>query len=193
MKIKIKLTGTNPLLLHNSRLANPLDPYARAKAEITGKRKKTDEDYARIMQLEARGSVYETPDGKLGHPTQNVWRCLYDAAKSFKRGEDVKRSLIEIGDVTVPLLVNGKQIAIDAFLENPENIDYRPVTLSKRKTMRARPIVRKWESAHEFDLLTDILDLDVVKLIARHAGRVVGVGDWRPKFGKFEAVIGKAK
>ena len=45
MNFRIRLVGTRPMIQHNARLANPLDPYTQALAKITGKRKKTLEDH----------------------------------------------------------------------------------------------------------------------------------------------------
>ena len=52
--IKLKLTGINRMLMHNGRLANPLNPYSKAKSKLTAKRKKTEEDLIQIMSVEAR-------------------------------------------------------------------------------------------------------------------------------------------
>lgn len=187
MDLKLKLTGLRPMLQHNGRLANPLDPHTRALAALTSKRKKTDEDLIIIMQTESRGACWETADGKLGLPTANVWRCIYDAAKAYKLGEDVKRAL-SFEDVTEPLLVDGQEVSCEEFL-TPENIDYRPVKIMGRKTMRARPRVRKWSSIHMLSLLEDVMDpRDLVPVLQR-AGRLVGIGDWRPIYGTFEVEV----
>lgn len=188
MKLTLHLSGLRPMLQHNGRLANPIDPHARAVAALTAKRKKTDEDLIAIMQTEARGGVYETTDGLLGFPTQGVWRCIYDAAKAYKRGEDIKRAL-GAEDITEPLLVDGATVSVDEFLAKPDNIDYRPVKIMNRKTMRARPVVRGWATTHHFELLEDVIDPRDLAPIIERAGRLVGLGDWRPTYGTFVAEV----
>ena len=188
MKITLHIAGIRPMLQHNGRLANPIDPHTRALAALTGKRKKTDEDLIAIMRIEARGGAYETTEGLLGFPTQGVWRCLYDAAKAYKRGEDIKRAL-GAEDVTEPLLVAGVTVEVDEFLLAPDNIDYRPIKVMGRKTMRARPIVRGWSTTHYFDLLEDVIDPRDLAPIIERAGRLVGLGDWRPTYGTFTAEV----
>jgi hypothetical protein len=179
------------MLQHNGRLANPIDPYVRELKKWTGKRKKTDEDHAAIMELEARASVYETDDGLLGLPTDNVWRCLYDAATAFKRGADLKRALIPDG-LVAPIEIDGLTVGVDVFLKDSNHIDYRSVAVQRNRTMRARPIVPTgWQSIHTFDLLTDIVDEETLIPILERAGRVVGVGDFRPRFGTFLAEVVK--
>lgn len=188
MKLSLTLTGQRPLLMHNGRLANPLDQYTRELKALTGKRKKTDEDLIAIMRVEARGSAYETSDGLLGMPDQNVWRCIYDAAKAYKRGEDIKRALLA-SDGVEPLFIAGAHVTADEFCSNPANIDYRPVAVQRNKTMRARTLARDWSSVHHFELLEDVIDPRDLAPILERAGRLVGLGDWRPTYGTFSAAV----
>jgi len=190
MKLNLQLTGIQPMIQHNGRLANPLDPWTRQLKTLTSKRRKTDEDLVAIMRTEARGSCYETDDGLLGFPTANVWRCIYDAAKAFKRGEDIKRGF-HYEPVTPPLLVWGGQIiGVDEWLEDPTHIDYRPMRVNSSKTMRARAIVPGWSCVHYFEVLEDVIDpRDLVPILER-AGRLVGLGDSRPTYGTFSAEVG---
>jgi hypothetical protein len=183
------LTGTRPMIQHNGRLANPLDPYTRALKELTGKRRKTDDDLVNIMQVEARGSCWENEDALLGIPNAAVWRCIYDAAKAYKRGEDVKRAVV-VADETMPLLFDGSTVSCDVWLKEPEHIFYRPAKVTSRTVMRARPIIPVgWVSTHEFDLWTDVIDpRDLVPILER-AGRLVGLGDWRPTYGTFTVAV----
>lgn len=188
MKLTLHLTGERPMLQHNGRLANPLDPNTRALKALTAKRKKTDEDLVDIMRAEARGALYETPEGLVGLPTQNVWRSVKDAATAFKRGRDIERGLIGSDEVE-PLLIFGEKVDAVAFLADPANIDYRPVVVQRARTMRARPLVRGWSTSHTFELLEDVIDpRDMVPILER-AGRLVGVGDWRPTYGTFSCTV----
>jgi hypothetical protein len=189
MKLVLNITGTRPMLQHNGRLANPIDPYTRRVKELVAKRKKTDEDLIAIMQAEARGAVYETAEGLVGFPTANVWRCIYDAAKAYKRGEDIKRSMTH-DPIVEPLLIGGEHVTVDAYLSDPAHIDYRPVAVQRSKTMRARPIIAAgWQTTHTFDVLEEIMDLRDLGPIIDRAGRIVGLGDWRPIYGAFVATV----
>jgi len=187
MQITLTLTGTRPMIQHNRRLANPIDPYTRALKQLTGKRKKTDEDIVDIMRIEARASCYETDDGLLGLPTENVWRSLYDAATAFKMGKDIKRALSATGDEVVPLLVGGEPVKVDPYLLEDGAIDYRSVKVGTNRVMRSRPIIANWSSTHTFELFEDVIDKgDLVKVWER-AGRLVGIGDYRPTYGTYTA------
>lgn len=189
MKIVLHIDGLRPMLQHNGRLANPLDPYTQRLKQFTAKKKKTDEDLMNILMAEARGAVYETTDGLIGFPTQNVWRSVYDAATAFRRGADIKRAL-SFEDSIEPLLVDGAHITVDKFLAVPANIDYRPVAVNRAKTMRARPKVQlPWAATFAFDLLDDVIDARDLAPILERAGRLVGLGDWRPIYGTFSVEV----
>lgn len=182
--IEITLEGERPMLHHNIRLANPLDPYTQKLRTLTAKRKKTDEDLSEIMWWEARGGIYETPEGFVGLPSDNLWRALYDAATAFRRGADIKRALIPVTDVEPIIFPEGKH-DVDDFL-NAGNIDLRMVQVSRRRVPRSRPLIPvPWSVTHRFDLLSDIVDARDLTDIIDRAGRVVGIGDFRPRFGTF--------
>lgn len=194
MKLTLQLTGIRPMLMHNARLANPIDPYTRRVKELTSKRKKTDEDLILLMQAEARGSAYETTDNLLGLPTVNVWRCLYDAAKAFKRGEDIKRA-VSHDPVVEPLLIPGKrsgswvEVDVDKYLADGTKIDYRSVKVTTSRVMRSRPVIMEWRSTHTFEVLDDIIDARDLPQIIERAGRVGGMCDYRPIYGTFTTEI----
>jgi hypothetical protein len=118
-----------------------------------------------------------------------VWRCIYDAAKAFKRGEDIKRGF-HMEPVIVPLLVDGQIVSADEFLADPAHIDYRPMRVNAAKTMRARAIVTGWSCVHYFELLEDVIDPRDLAPIFERAGRLVGLGDSRPTYGTFTVETG---
>jgi len=41
-KITLRLVGVGPMLMHSSRLADPLDPQAKALSKVTSKRNKVE-------------------------------------------------------------------------------------------------------------------------------------------------------
>lgn len=191
MEITVTFTGVRPMLQHNVRLANPLDPYTQKIKSITDKRKKSEEDLAEILWWEARGGAYETHEGFIGLPVDNAWRCIYDAATASRRGADMKRALIPLGDVE-PLLIAGEKVYVDDHL-NAGHIMTKAVSVRGNRTMRHRLIADNWSASHQFELLTDLVDMRDLQPIVEHAGRVVGLGDYRPRYGTFTAVVEESK
>lgn len=194
MELALTLIGTKPMLQHNGRLSNPLDPYTRKLRQISGKRKKTDEDLVEMMHIEARGSAWETEDGILGVPTAAVWRSIQQAATAFKLGRDVERGLI-VDDTVEPLVIGKKTYTVDDYLAKSMNhVDYRPVKVQTSRTMRARVRVAEgWRCTHKMEIDPDVLDLRNLQPVFARAGRLVGIGDWRPRYGTFELEVAEAK
>ena len=187
MNFTITLTGTAPLLMHNSRLANPLDSATKALKKVTGKRNKTDDDHAELARLEHCGSLYFDPDIGPYLPGDNVWRALYDASKKRKLGPKIKEGVIITSDVN-PLSYRGPRDV--AGLWKDENFRLMAsVKVGMVRVMRCRPMFREWSVQVEGILDTVILDPADFSAIAETAGQLVGVGDWRPRYGRFLAQV----
>lgn len=84
--VTLRITGTSPLMMHSDRLANPLNPATKAHKELTGKRKKTDDDHLAIARSEFIAGAYY--DEKLGFyiPGANFDATFLAGAKLQKLG-----------------------------------------------------------------------------------------------------------
>ena len=58
------------------------------------------------------------------------------------------------------------------------------------KVMRTRPVFRNWSCTAVAQYDPDVLNLRDIEEIAADAGKLVGLGDWRPKHGRFETQVG---
>jgi hypothetical protein len=186
VKVRITLTGTAPLLMHNVRLANPLDPIARAMKETSGKRKKTDEDLERLARLEFEGGLYVDAVGPY-LPGANIEKCLVEGARVTRQGKQVERGLF-VTDNEVPLIYDGPRDA-DSLWADESYRSMMAVKVGTARVMRCRPIFRAWvlEASAEMDGAQ--LNLDTLQAIAADAGAMVGLGDYRPRYGRFMAEV----
>lgn len=185
MDFRITITGTMGLLMHNGRLVNPLDPMTKELSRLNKKQKKTEEDYQAIARAEFLASLYT--DGDIGPyiPSDNIWRCLYDGAKKSKRGPRVKEGVL-ITTMVNPLQYSGPREA--SSLWDDENFrHFAPARVSTSRVMRCRPFFSSWSVEADGIIDTGVLELDDLKQIADTAGQLIGLGDWRPKYGRFTA------
>ena len=185
-KVRITLNGTAPLLMHNSRLANPLDPATKALKKVTAKRSKTDDDHAEVARLEFLGGLYIDEVGPY-LPGENIWRCLYDAAKKFKKGIKVKEGLFVATDVN-PLAYRGPRSAEAMWTDANFHLTASAKNQQSR-IMRTRPMFREWRADCEAIIDPNILDVADIEQIAETAGMLIGIGDWRPRYGRFAATV----
>ena len=183
---RIQLTGTQPLIMHNARLSDPLDVMTKSLAEITGKRKKTEEDHYEMARREWLGGLYF--DDELGPyvPGANLERMLLDAARMSRDGKTVERGLFIPGEKW-PLQYAGPRTV--AKMINNENYRFRAsIKVGQQRVMRCRPMFRDWSLTAEGFFDEEQITPDKLPLFVERAGKYIGLGDWRPRYGRFTAV-----
>lgn len=190
----IECTGTSPLLMHNGRLADPLDPLAKAVGRLTKKRTKTDDDYRELGRCEYLGGLYLDPDVGPYIPGDNITRCLLDAAKITRQGTALTRAMLITTSVN-PLVYGGPRDA-EQLWDDPNFQHVAMAVVGGRKVRRTRPCFRQWAVQAEGVLDTAQLELADLAAIADTAGQMIGLGDWRPgrsgTFGRFQAKVAAA-
>lgn len=183
----LTITGTAPLLMHNSRLADKLDPITREKSAVASKRKKTDEDDLLLSRLEWTGGLYFDPEVGPYLPGDNIFKALVEAARKSKDGKRVEQGIFITTDVN-PLVYKGPR-TIDGLWADENFVFRRTVKQQMSRITRTRPIFREWVAEVEGVLDPSVLDLDDVESFAEIAGSYIGVGDWRPRYGRFTATV----
>lgn len=180
-----EIKGIAPLMMHNGRLADPLDPVVKKIKAITDKKtKKTDADIEKLRRLEWEGSLYF--DAKEGPfiPADAIERMIYDGAKKSKKGPSVLQGLVVLDD-RAKLIYKGPR-TLDKLFKNDDFVDRRGVKVQRNRVFRTRPIFKAWSLKFQVLVATDVLNPSDVEKAVRDAGRLVGLGDYRPKFGRFE-------
>lgn len=183
-QLHIKITGLTPLMMHADKLANPLLPETRAHKELTGKRKKTDDDHTAIARSEFIAGAYWTAKDGFYVPAQNFDATFLGGAKLQKLGTAWKRGVLVIED-KIKLLHDGPGTP-DKLWASPANVDCRGVKVGTAKIMRYRPIFLSWAAELTLSINTDVLNLSEVKKAVEDAGALIGVCEYRPRFGRFE-------
>jgi len=187
--LKVKIVGISPLLMHSARFANPLDLATKAHKELTSKRKKTDEDHEAIQKSEWMGSLYHSKKSGPFIPGVNIEASLFEAAKMQKLGKSAKRSLMIVED-EIKLEYSGPRDPEKLF-SNPDFVDVRAVKVQTSKLMRCRPKFNEWSATFELHYNPEQIDQREIERILSDAGSLVGVGDYRPRFGKFTVEVVK--
>lgn len=189
MDFRITITGTAELLMHNSRLANPLDVTAKAMKAVSSKRVKTDDDYEELAHLEHFGGMYYDPEIGPYMPGQNIERCLVDAGKVTKSGVKVTRGVFIATNLN-PLAYKGPRTP-DALWADENFRHMASVKVQQNRVMRCRPMFREWRTEAEGTLDTAVLSLEELRSIATTAGSMIGLGDYRPRYGRFAVEVKK--
>jgi hypothetical protein len=188
MQAQIALKGTSPLLMHNTRLADPDDEFARAIKEITDKRKMTDDDRRAKERLEWFGGLYPSDGKGLVIPAANIRKCLIEAGTIFRLGKQVGRAVV-FAEVDAPLVYAGST-DLDELYADPAHRFRVSVKVGTSRVPRMRPRFPAWAVTTAALLLTDVLNLSDLERITRLAGLSIGLGDGRNiGFGRFEGAV----
>lgn len=187
-RIKFKLEGTSPLLMHNPRGMDPLNPLSKAMKRITSKRgnKITEEEYAKIQDIEFELGLYY--DDSIGPyvPAHCLKATIREGAKKTRCGTIVMKALTVIGD-KIPLIYDGSRI-LDELRKDSAFRDVRPAKVGGT-ILRTRPKFERWELEAEVKYDVGELNFDQVVDFLEVAGEFGGLLDGRIiGFGKFKVV-----
>jgi hypothetical protein len=180
--VHCKIAGVAPLIMHNGQLANPLNPLAKQMKHLSGKRHKTEADLEELARLEWYGSLY-LEDGVPCVPGELLEAHLVESAKKRRRGSQAKAGLYCEG--TFPLLYEGPRDP-EALWERPAFRFTVGARVQRNRVMRTRPIFREWALRFQVTYNDALLNEAEIEEFLRLGGEQVGLGDWRPRFGRFE-------
>ena len=187
-RLEFEIRGISPLICHNGHLANPMNKWSKQLKEISGKRKKTDSDFEAMAKIEWFGGLYVDENDCPIIPGVNIESMMASAGAAQKLKKVFTAGLISDGNW--PIKYDGPKTAAAIWEKAAfQFIDQRNVKLNgKVSIVRTRPIFRKWSLKFSLDYLPDLLNHDQVKQALIAAGRIIGLGDFKPKFGRFEVV-----
>jgi hypothetical protein len=183
-KLTFKIVGIAPLLMHNGRLADKSDPYARAMSEISSKRKKVDADYEAMARLEFLGGLYLV-DGKPCIPSYVFEATIIGkggAARKERMGKEAAAALWVLEDA---LLEYDGPTEADELWEDKRFVSQSLVRVQQSRVTRTRPIFKDWAAEITLEFDEKLLDEESVRRWVEVAGEQCGLMDWRPRFGRF--------
>lgn len=187
MQIKIDLEGVTPILMHNERLANPLEPIVKEIKRFTGKKTKTDDDWENIRHLEWTGSLY-LRNGEIAMPNRCVRACLRSAARANRLGRDIERAL-SFSDEWGVFDYDGPR-DLEQLYASGKYVDASGVVIKNIRNVRFRPVFEKWAVHSVGFLQSDLMDIQTLRDIAERAGAVEGLCDNRTNGrGRFIATV----
>lgn len=168
----VEITGVAAILFHRWSNEAVAEKAAAAK---NSKAKKSDniESY-----------LYRTDKGTIGIPGEYLRRAIVTAAKFRQDPRSPRKSAMDLYQASIISLTD----IADTGAKEPDYIDRRRVTVQRSGVTRERPALRAgWKAT--FDLMCQspeyISPQDLLDTI-QHAGRLVGIADFRPSFGRFQ-------
>jgi hypothetical protein len=184
--LKTKWTGIRPLIMHNGLMADPTNPISRRIKEITskGSKKMTDADYEERDRLEWEAGLYWDEDEGFIIPSDNIERCIQLGAQKSRIGKDVQAAVF----------CESPQVKIDydgprdkeKLYADPRFTLRKGVVIQKSRIIRIRPMIPTgWSITFGLEFDDTIVNPKNLVKAMTDAGALVGLGTWRPKFGRF--------
>ena len=187
-QVEVLIEGTRPLLVHRGGLANPLDPHSKAIAEVSKKRGKSESDHLEIALREWRGSFYYSDDLGPYLPAEMLEACVVGGGKKHRLGTALK-SGFSIDNDAVPIEYDGPRDLDGLEAAGDQFYLDSIVKVGQAKLVRRRPMFTDWAVRFTATYDPSVLDLALIEQATATAGRLVGMGDWRPRYGRFTSKI----
>lgn len=184
---KFRLTGSGRgLLMHSARALDKFSPEHKAISAFTAKKKKTEQDLMEIAKLEfIAGMHYSQALGPIV-PAEYLKATLIAAAKREKAGQAAKSGVLVEQDFK--LLYDGPRDR-DKMWESGKFHFTCAVRVQAQRVMRTRPYFPQWSAEVAVLTLPDVVDCRQLTSWMETAGALVGFGDWRPEYGRFEVEV----
>lgn len=187
-KLLVNIEGTQPLIMHSPKAANPLHPLAIELKKYTSKRKKTAEDHQMISDLEWRAYVYWDETVGLHIPNECIAKTIENGAKAYRKGSDM-RKFLSVDTLMAPVDILEEQ-NYDKLKTDLKYRDVRTVAIKKERVCRTRPRFNTWRCAFELSYDEHNLDLETLVNAIEYAGKYVGICEMRDMgYGRFTTVV----
>ncbi len=170
--VKIKLQGSCDILFHKWSNESVLE---KSKSSKGSKSRKTDD---------LDSFVYRNEEGYLCIPGEYLRGAIIGAAKFKQDPRSSRKSAMDLYKAGIICLTHMASVGIKDW----DYVDMRRVTIQRNSITRSRPALKAgWEAVFEImvNLPEYISKSDLLDTITM-AGKLIGLGDFRPTFGRFQ-------
>lgn len=169
---EIKVEGSAALLFHRWSV----DGIATKAAAAKGSKAKKEDD------LESY--VYRTAGGNLALPSEYFRMSAINAAKFKQDPRSPRKSAMDLFKAGIVILDE----LCDLGAKDWDYIDRRRVMIQRNGITRCRPALQSgWKCKLNLQvLLPEYISPTLLNETIQASGRLIGVGDFRPTFGRFQ-------
>jgi hypothetical protein len=179
--LTFRIASASPFLMHNGQLSDPLSEASQSLAEVHAKKKKTENDHKEMSRREYLGGLYMDENGPC-IPAEMLEAMIIGGAKKDKMGQQAKAAIIVENHAS--LEYDGPRDPKELW-ESGKFVYRTSARVGMSRVQRTRPRFKTWEAEFEVRVNADLVNPKKVKDFIVTAGEQIGIGDWRPKFGRF--------
>lgn len=172
--VAVTVEGSADLLFHRWN-SEAIDE--KAKASKNSKAKTTDD---------VESYVYRDEAGKLALPGSYFRGAIVNAAKFRQDPRSPRKSAMDLYKAGVVVTTNLASLGVKDW----DYLDRRRVTIQRAGINRTRPAMKVgWRASFDvMVMLPEYIDRTALRETLENAGRLIGVGDFRPTYGRFGVV-----
>ena len=172
--VTVAIQGSSDMLFHRWN-CEAVD--AKGKAAKNSAAKKTDD---------IESYVYRDASGQIALPGEYLRQSIIHAAKFKQDPRSPRKSAMDLFKAGVVSLTDLASLGVKDW----DYLDTRRVTIQRNGINRIRPAMRVgWKAVFDIQVLTpEYIDEPLLLDVLSMAGRLIGVGDFRPTYGRFNVV-----
>ena len=172
--VSVTIEGSAPLLFH--RWDNEAIEE-KAKAKKNSKAKKEDN---------VESFVYRNNDGEICIPGEYLRQSIIQAAKFKSDPRSPRKSAADLFKAGIASLTELASLGVKEW----DYLDRRRVMIQRNGITRVRPAMYKgWRAEFYIQVFTpEYIDSTLLNEMLIHAGRLIGIGDFRPSYGRFMVI-----
>lgn len=179
--VEIEIVGSCPIIFHKWSCE---DVASKAAARKGSKEKKSDN---------VESFIYRDQDEDICLPTEYLRMAMCFAAKFKQDPRSPRKSAFDLFKAGIVSLSDLAKI--NGGTKNWDFIDQRRVVIQRNAITRMRPAFLKgWYATVELQvLLPEYIDYQFFSEVLTMAGRLIGLADFRPTYGRFDIAKCKIK
>lgn len=172
--VNITLEGSSDLLFHRWN-CEAVD--SKSKAAKNSKAKKSDD---------VESYVWRNDEGEICLPGEYLRQSIIHAAKFKQDPRSPRKSAMDLFKAGVVAITQLASLGKETW----DYLDTRRVMIQRAGINRTRPAMKVgWRAEFVLQILTpEYIDQAFLQDVVGMAGRLVGIGDFRPTYGRFSVV-----
>lgn len=176
--IDVEIKGISPLLQHRYVFKDEIEDSIKKRSGTV--------DYSN----EWIKSLYWSEDVGVYQPASHIEGALIKASANFqipgKRKKTYKeafKSAVFVRPACIPLNLKGTPEGL--LREGKIMLDKRSVVIMRSRVERLRPCINDWVLTFQIEIHDEQISPEAVKTVLDYAGNFCGIGDFRPRYGRF--------
>lgn len=170
-RVEVEIQGTAPILFHRW---NCESVESKSKAKKGSAEKKSDD---------VESYVYRNEQGELCIPGEYLRGAIIGAARYQQDPRSPRKSAMDLFKATIVSLTPLASLGVKTW----DFLDKRRVVIQRNAITRSRPAMAEgWKT--QFILMVNLpeyVDQHLLNSTIQAAGKLIGLGDFRPSFGRF--------